>query len=168
MGFLRSELGQGTVEAAFVIPILFLMMLLLIQPGIVLYDCIVMNSAASEACRLLATTDGNDGEGAASCTDFIRHRLSAIPQHKFFHVHEGGCTWDIHVEGGEDSGVATVRVKTEIRPLPLFDAGLGLLGMTNASGNLEIGVERASVEQPAWLHASASGSPSDWIGEWCS
>ena len=47
--------GQGSVEAAIAIPVMFLLLLLLIQPGIVLYDRLVMGNAAAEACRLLAT-----------------------------------------------------------------------------------------------------------------
>ena len=59
------ERGQATVEAAFGIPIVFLLVLLLAQPGIVLYDRMVMASAASEACRLLATGEGDE----AACVD---------------------------------------------------------------------------------------------------
>lgn len=166
MNHLHDEAGQSTVEAAFVIPILFVLMLLLIQPGIILYDYIVMNSAAAETCRLLATTDGNSEEGARSCKDFVMHRLAAIPPHDFFHVHKEGCTWRIRVEGGEESGFATVEIKNEVRPLPLFDGSMGLLGMTNASGNLEIGVSVSSSEQPDWVNNSVDGSPSNWVGEW--
>ena len=56
MTVLHDERGQGSVEAAVVIPVLFLLLLMLLQPGIVLYDRIVMGSAAAEACRLLATS----------------------------------------------------------------------------------------------------------------
>ncbi len=45
------EDGQATVEAAFALPVLFLLVLLLVQPGIVLYDRMVMASAAAEGCR---------------------------------------------------------------------------------------------------------------------
>ena len=56
------EAGQATVEAVFVIPVLFVAMLLLIQPGIVLYDRMVMANAAAEGCRVLATS--TDAYGA--------------------------------------------------------------------------------------------------------
>ena len=55
-----DEGGQATVEAAFALPIALLLVLLLVQPGILLYDRIVMQGAAAEACRLLATTDEAD------------------------------------------------------------------------------------------------------------
>ena len=55
MGVLRAgERGQATVEAAFLIPVLFTVLLLSVQPGMVLYDRMVMQAAASDACRLAA------------------------------------------------------------------------------------------------------------------
>ena len=44
------ESGQATVEAAFLLPVLFVGLLLLMQPGILLYDRLVMQAAASEGC----------------------------------------------------------------------------------------------------------------------
>ena len=38
--------GQSTVEGAFLIPVILLMLMLLIQPGILLYNRVVMQSAA--------------------------------------------------------------------------------------------------------------------------
>ena len=52
---LADERGQSTVEAAFLFPVVFVLVLLLVQPGILLYDRIVMEGAAADACRLLAT-----------------------------------------------------------------------------------------------------------------
>ena len=50
MGILRAgERGQATVEAAFLIPVLFTVLLLSVQPGMVLYDRMVMRAAASDA-----------------------------------------------------------------------------------------------------------------------
>ena len=46
--------GQATVESAFLIPVLFTALLLLVQPGMVLYDRMVMAAAATDACRVLA------------------------------------------------------------------------------------------------------------------
>ena len=40
--------GQSTVEGAFLIPVILLMLMLLIQPGILLYNRVVMQSAAEE------------------------------------------------------------------------------------------------------------------------
>ena len=50
MGVLHAgERGQATVEAAFLIPVLFTVLLLSVQPGMVLYDRIVIQAAASDA-----------------------------------------------------------------------------------------------------------------------
>ena len=42
----RDARGQSTVEAAVALPVVFLLVLLLVQPGIVLYDRMVMAGAA--------------------------------------------------------------------------------------------------------------------------
>lgn len=161
-----DERGQGTVEAAVAIPVLFLLLLLLLQPGIVLYDRLVMANAAAEGCRLLATATGDMGD---SCEAFIRHRLAAVPQHDCFHVHRGSCSWDIELLGDESSQEVTVRIGNELRPLPLLDAGSRLLGLANASGNLEIWESVTMRSQPNWVASSELGlAPSSWIGAWLS
>ena len=63
----RDARGQSTVEAAVALPVVFLLVLLLVQPGIVLYDRMVMAGAAAEGCRLLATSDGD----AATCEEYV-------------------------------------------------------------------------------------------------
>lgn len=162
-----DERGQGTVEAALVIPVLFVLLLLLLQPGIVLYDRMVMRGAAAEACRLLATGSDAYGGSGESCEAFVRHRLAAVPQHDCFHVHGGGCSWDIEASGGEGSETATVTIGNELRPLPIVDVGASLLGATNASGNLEIQESVTMPSQPAWVAASPGGlDPAGWIGAW--
>ncbi len=50
---LRDERGQATVEAAFAVPVLMVLVLMLVQPGIIRYDRIVMEGAAAAGCRLL-------------------------------------------------------------------------------------------------------------------
>lgn len=152
------------MEAAIVIPVLFILMLLLLQPGIVLYDRIVMGNAAAEGCRLLATATDVAGPMRDSCDAFVRHRLAAVPQHDCFHVHHGSCSWVIEMSGDETSGVVSVRIANELKPLPLFDMGSRMLGITNARGNLVIEEKVTMPTQPDWV----SGSPADWIGAWSS
>lgn len=159
--------GQSTVEAACAIPVLFMLLLLLLQPGIVLYDRVVMMSAAAEGCRLLATTTDVTGDMEESCEAFIRHRLSAIPQHECFHAHEGGCSWNIQLIGGEGATSATVRIGNEYRPLPLLDVAATMLGLTNERGYVEMTVETTLGTQPAWVSASPMGlNPESWPGAW--
>ena len=159
--------GQGTVEAAGVIPVMFVLMLLLLQPGIVMYDRIVMGNAAAEACRLLATKTDAAGSMGASCEAFVRHRLSAIPQHDCFHVHGAACTWKIRLTGNESSETVTAEIENELRPLPLFDAGAKLLGLTNGAGNIVIEESVTMPTQPAWASSAEGGlSPATWVGAW--
>lgn len=155
--------GQGTVEAAVVIPVLFLLLLLLLQPGIVLYDYIVMRGAAAEACRLVAVSGADAMDG---CQDFIRNRLSAIPQHRLFHIHEGGCSWSIDIAGSEQSASAIVTIRNLIEPLPLCGGALALLGVTDGEGRLILEAEEWAPTQPEWLSASVPGGPASWVEEW--
>lgn len=164
-GMLRDKGGQATVEAAFALPVLMLMILLLVQPAIVLYDRMVMQAAAAEACRLLATAQV-EGATIERCEDYVRRRLGSIPQQDCFHVHGGGCSWNIQMETASDSGVS-VRIENELKPLPLLDGASALLGLTNERGNLNIAVEASMPAQPGWVASSEAGeSPSSWIGAW--
>lgn len=169
MNVVRDEKGQGSVEAAVVIPVMFLLLLLLLQPGIVLYDRLVMSNAAAEACRLLATGTDSYGSMTRSCEAFVRHRLAAIPGHSCFHVHKRNCSWDIQFAGSESSETVTVTIGNELRPLPLLDMGATLLGMTNAAGNLCISESVTMRTQPPWASSSQLGlDPPSWIGGWLS
>lgn len=164
-GVLQSEAGQATVEAAFALPVLMLMILLLVQPAIVLYDRMVMQAAAAEGCRLLATAQV-EGATLDRCEDYVRRRLSSVPQQDCFHVHGDDCSWDIQLESDSEAGVL-VRIENELKPLPLLDGASALLGLTNERGNLSIAVEVSMPAQPAWVASSESGaSPSAWIGAW--
>ena len=151
MAMRSEESGQGTVEAAFLVPVLFLGLLLLLQPGILLYDRVVMQGAASEACRLLATKSDAAGDMDESCVAFVRHRLSAVPQVDCFHVHDDEeCSWQITLEGDQSSQSVCVTIATEARPLPLLGAASALLGIVNDEGNYELEVSCELPTQPDW------------------
>lgn len=164
MKLISNKHGQGTVEAAFVIPLMFLLMLILLQPGIVLYDYLVMNNAAAEGVRLAATTGQSEFE--QNCIEFIKHRLSAIPQQSLFHVHNETCSYEISVIGGETAESSEVRIVNELQPLPLFDMALSLLGATNDAGNIELTVRHVQRNQPEWVAASVTGASADWVENW--
>ncbi len=154
--------GQATVEAAFALPVLVVLVLLLLQPGIVLYDRIVMQGAAADGCRLLCTS-GQDGEDSSE--EYMRRRLSAVPQIDQFHVHASGCSWNIELLGNEASSEVKVKITNELKPLPLVDFGMTLAGLVNGDGNLVIEVESSAHMQPDWLEASEEGrNPSGWVG----
>ena len=164
---LRGERGQATVEAAFALPVLFLLALLLLQPGILLYDRMVMEAAGSEGCRLLATRSDAMGDAETLCEEYVLRRLGSVPSAACFHVHEGGCTWRVEMSGDERSDRVAVRVSTEVRPLPLLDGGAALLGLANERGNIVVSVERSMSTQPAWAAGAQVGrDPARWIGAW--
>ena len=165
--FVRDETGQGTLEAALVLPILFGLMLLLIQPGIILYDRTIMNNAAAEGCRVLATQTGVLGDAAASSEAFVRHRLAAIPAQENFHVHNPTCSWEITFEGDERSSWVGVTIRHQVKPLPLIALGAGLLGATDDQGNITLEVTQRMQTQPEWAFARET-APSDWAGAWLS
>ena len=153
------------MESAVLIPVLLAVILLLVQPGIVLYDRIVMRDAAAQGCRVLMTLSAGDGDTAES---FVRRRLGSVPQQDAFHVHGAdGCSWRIEFSGGPSSDKVAVTIGNEIKPLPLIGFGAALLGAVNEDGNLEFEVR---VEMPArdtWLSGISAGSdPAGWIGAW--
>lgn len=159
----RGERGQSTVEAAVALPVVFLLVLLLVQPSILLYDRMVMAGAAAEGCRLLATSDGDAG----ACEEYVRRRLGAVPPLDVFHVHDSGCTWEVVCEGGGAADVSRVTVRTEVRPLPLLDAGATLLGLVNERGNLAVEVTVAAPTRAVWAQESLGGeSANGKAGEW--
>ena len=150
------------------LPIAFILVLMLVQPGILLYDRMVMQGAAAEGCRLLAT---NCGEGSnvseRQCEAYIKRSLAAVPEQDCFHVHGQDCTWNIELSGGESAQNVEVSISTEVKPLPLFDAGAVLLGLVNERGNLVVKVEETCEIQPSWVASSPAGSdPASWVGAW--
>lgn len=155
--------GQATVEAAFLVPLLLVGLMLLIQPGIVLYDRMVMNAAASEGCRLLTTMSGTDY--AARLEEAIRRGLAAIPQQENFHMHDP-CSWEVFLEGGAGSR-ASVTIRNKVRPLPLFDWGASALGVLDSEGLMSIEVKSEARGWPDWVSGSSEGlTPRGWIDSW--
>ncbi|MDO4501798.1 MAG: TadE/TadG family type IV pilus assembly protein [Coriobacteriia bacterium] len=161
---LRDRGGQSTVEAAMLIPFLFGGMLLLIQPGILLYDRLVMEGAAAEGCRALATASAGE---SGQVRDFVLRRLGSVPPQDNFHVHGGSCSWQVELTGGRSSDRVAVDVTTKVRPLPLLDFGLGLMGALDGSGCLTVHVRSEQATQPSWAFGSSAGSDaSAWVGAW--
>ena len=156
--------GQSTVEAAFLVPVLLGGVLLLVQPSIILYDRIVMQAAAVEGCRLLATSSSSEAGGIVD--DYVRRRLGAVPPLEIFHVHEGGCTWEVACTGKEATESVGVTISTDVRALPLIDFACRAFGIADGDGNLRVEVTATMPTQPSWAIAAAHGSPADWPGAW--
>lgn len=156
--------GQAVVEAAFALPVMMVLMLMLVQPAIVLYDRAVMNAAAAEGCRLLATARADEVE---ACEGYILRRLGSVPQQDLFHVHEPSCAWEVDLVGNSSSAEVTVRIANEVRLLPLIGAGATALGAAEGEGRMRIEVEATLPTQPSWISGSEVGYESaEWVGAW--
>jgi hypothetical protein len=163
---LRGRGGQATVEAAYLIPLVFLLILLLCQPVILLYNRMVMENAAAEGCRLLATRTTMGAYSQDKYEGEIKRRLAAIPPVDIFHAHVGNKTWDIALSGDENSQSVSIRITNKLRPLPLLGWGSQLLGMCDAQGYLTQEVEATLPTQPGWVWNNSGGGPADWVRQW--
>lgn len=163
----RGSRGQATVEGAFVIPIVFLLLLLLVQPGIVLYDQLVMNAAAAEACRMLTTRSPDAGVDARMYEQTVRRHLGAIPQQENFHCHRGGCSWKIELSGNESSEVVSARIAGKVKLLPLIGMGATLLGIGDGTGVVELVAEAKAPTHAQWVSEGELGiNPGAWVEKW--
>lgn len=160
----RADKGQSSVEAALLIPVLFVTLLALLQPGIILYDRMVMESAAAEGCRLLATKSDDAGMTDERCTALVKRHLGAIPQQDLFHVHGAACSYEIELSGDEHANRCSVTIRNQVKLLPLFDVAGALLGMADEAGRMGIEVTRSAPTQPAWAAQGANGlDPDAWV-----
>ncbi len=133
-----------------------LLLALLLQPAFALYTRCVMEQAASEGLRALATFGPKRGGGQDSCVAYVRRRLRAVPNVPAFHV------------GGEE-GLAD-RVRGLLIDGSLERAGCGapralpLVGvLASAFGEVEEGEVVLRVEvsrvrgQTGWRATMADG-----------
>ena len=159
----QQKEGQTTVEAAFLIPLLLLLILLLVQPMILLYNRMVMENAAAEGCRLLATATSQGAYSNIKYESYVKRRLAAIPPVDIFHQHSNGCTWKIALEGDESSIEVSVQIENRVKPLPLLGWGADFLGMTDENHNLVQEVRVTMPTQPDWVAGSGGNDPEGWV-----
>ena len=155
----RNTRGQATVEAAFCIPVLFVLLCLLLQPSILLYDRMVMNAAAAEACRLLVTRSDLSGIDEQRCIAIVKRHLGAVPPVDIFHVHNSGCTWQIELTGDENASEVSVRISTQVKLLPFAGFTASLAGLAGSDGCMQLEVEYSQATQPPWVEQP---DPSGW------
>lgn len=118
---IRSASGQATVESAFLIPVVLLGMVLALQPGILLWNRLVMEAAAAQGCRVVETLEAGKAESARQ---YVERRLEAVPALDIFHARE----WKIDIAGDASSERVSVRISHAVRPVPLVGAALGFGG----------------------------------------
>lgn len=158
---LRDEEGQATVEAALLLPAMMVCMALLIQPACMLYTRAVMESAAAEACRLVATTPSTTAVSNQAYEAYVVRRLAGVPDLDVFHC-GGREGWHITMKGATASHSASVTIETTVRPLPLLGVIPALLGRTDGAGNVVMRVEVTTTTRPGWLEGDYDGWASLW------
>lgn len=162
----RQACGQATVEGAFLIPLILLLLMMLIQPGILLYDRMVMQSAAAEGCRLLATRPVDSYGSEAAFKEYVLRHLGSIPQQDNFHIHESGCSWVVELKGDETHERVGVSIENRVKLLPFFDFGASALGLTGSDGYLPQKVEVAQQVKSDWVLNNDLGLvPDSWVGQ---
>lgn len=160
-GLVASDEGQATIEAAMLLPTLMILMALLVQPACLLYTRCVMQAAAAEACRLVATNSQAIGTVEAAQRSYVLRRLQAVPDIPIFH--EGGDDgWLIELSGSTSSHEASARIVTTARPLPFVGVLAGLLGQTDESGGVILEVRVSVITKPDWVE----GGYGDWSSIW--
>jgi hypothetical protein len=146
------------VEAAVLLPCVFLVLALLLQPSCLLYTHMMMRAAAAEVSRAVLTT--RNGEDLSACKGYALRRLASVPNIPLFHV-GGNSDWHIEVSREDDGRSVAVAISGHARLLPLSSA-LALMVMEQD----DIGIIlRAEVDQqlrPAWLE----GNYESWIEIW--
>lgn len=155
-----GSLGQASVEAAFLAPLLLVGLLVLLQPAIVLYDRAVAMAAATQGCRLLETRSSQSDEEVRA---FVERRLAAIPDVEIFHAGQ----WDIRFEGSQSDEEVSVSISHALKPLPLVGAAMGIVGLADESGMYRQEVSCSASVRDDWLVQSERGcDPQAWIERW--
>ncbi len=160
-GLLRGGRGQATVEASLLVPVLLLGLVIAVQPGIVLFDRMVMESAAAEGCRVLETASfASDDE----VIRYVQRRLDAVPSISSFHEGE----WRVEVCGaGQGGQCVSVLISHEYKPLPLVGQGMVFLGLVNGNGLVRQEVFREANVHDGWALESEFGlSFESWVNRW--
>lgn len=152
-----SESGQTTVEAAILLPVLFVILGLLVQPVFLLYTQSVMNAAATEACRLAATSTNSE----ASLRAYIERRLAAVPSLECFHADD---SWELEWVGA-NTGEAEVTITNHVKPLPLLGVVAGLACTMDEAGTIRQTAKARTTCLPSWL-CQEDYDPAQWIGAW--
>lgn len=155
--FCSEALGQASVEAAAFIPVIMLLLALLLQPAFLLYTRSVMQQAAAEGARVLATREVGGAGDDAACEAYVKRRLRAVPDVAAFHTGE----WEIELSGDSTSREVRVGVEGRLRPLPLLGVLAQMLGEPDGD-EVVLRVEVTGGTRPDWLE----GGYGEWVTMW--
>lgn len=143
------------------LPCLFVLLLLALQPVCLLYTRAIMEAAAASGARLMVTGENVSDE---SCRAFVVRQLAAVPNVVIFHA-GGPLSWDVeftHAGEGDAAGAVRVSVRGYVRLLPVLGAFAPVFGATNAQGDVELSVDVSYRARPDWLE----GGYDAWIAAW--
>lgn len=143
------------MEAAALLPVLLLLVVLLAQPLCALYTLTIMRHAASEGVRVLATTTD-----VGTVRPFVLRRLRAVPEASLFHV-GGSGDWEVWCDRGGDGMTVTVGIRGHLRPLPMLGAVVSLMGQRDQRG-VVLQSEVSQRVRSQWME----GSYDVWIAQW--
>ena len=154
-GYVRQRQGQSTVEAAALLPIIFMLCALLLQPIILSFSLSVMQRVAAETARVAAT----DFDGSwKDCQGFALRRLEALPHLDMFHT---GDESDWVIEISRDEHEVEVSITGHVTPLPLWKEFLETFHEKDERGL----ILRAHVKQ-AYQSSWLGGSYDEWMRIW--
>ena len=152
---LLSCAGQASIEAACILPVLFVLMLLMVQPIIIAYTKTMMNDAAQETCRVVSTDYDASFD---DCRQFAIRRLRTIPYMSLFHQ-GGDDAWDIQISRNDKHSI--VEITSHAQPLPLVGlSAWGLASLDDEGIVLQVKAEQQS--RASWV----KGGYHDWQKIW--
>ena len=157
----RTNKAQSTIEAAFLLPVVMLIFLLILQPICILYTKSIMESAVSGAIRILMTWDESREPAEVGIRSYILRRLHAVPEISLFH--EGGeQDWNIEINGSETSKNVSITIMGHVRPIPLLKLPAKVFCRVSNDGCIEL-VSKIDIQnKPSWKE----GTYHDWIQIW--
>lgn len=153
--------GQSCVEAAFLLPVLLVFLLLLLQPALMLYHALILENTCQEACRVLATCSNDQDMRALD--GFITHRLQALPA--CFAASDDADAqpdWSVTTQGNAASHEVGVTIEGYVRVLPLVGS---LFGGRFGASSIPIKISRTLVAHAYW-ETTQGIDASNSVGAW--
>lgn len=153
--------GQSCVEAAFLLPVLLVFLLLLLQPALMLYHALILENTCQEACRVLATCSNDQDMRALD--GFITHRLQALPA-CFASSDDADAQpdWSVTTQGNAASHEVGVTIEGYVRALPLVGS---LFGGRFGASSIPIKISRTLVAHAYW-ETTQGIDASNSVGAW--
>lgn len=153
--------GQSCVEAAFLLPVLLVFLLLLLQPALMLYHALILENTCQEACRVLATCSNDQDMRALD--GFITHRLQVLPA-CFASSDDADAQpdWSVTTQGNAASREVGVTIEGYVRALPLVG---GLFGGRFGASSIPIKISRTLVAHAYW-ETKQGIDASNSVGAW--